>query len=224
MDLANNGAKYGADQYRFAHNYDLKKEIITITADKEYVLTFAGRDKLTLNSGTGAEVFDYECLKLETDTYFVRFGSGIVVLELSLGFAAFVLPTGYVCGSIKLPEQAAPDIYPGMTEEMTGTAVRWVFGCDKYVNHIYCSADKCRAAWSPEGDRFTNYPASYLKIKDGIYLVDVKGLVPERACAPSGSDRLILLEDYEHMMLVGCVFGTAHPLMISGYGEFPEFD
>ena len=225
MNLANDGAKYGADQYRFARNYDLKRKIIEIKTDsKEYTLSFIGRDMLNFDSDNGVETFDYECLKIEDNTYFVRFGRHIAVIELSQGFATLVLPEGFVFGSIELPGKSVTGKLHSMTDEMIGTAVCWVLGCDKYVNHIYYSADKCRTAWSPDWDRFTDNPAVYVKIKDGIYLVDVTGAIPESAPVTSGSDRMIVLEDYDHMMLVGCIFGKAPPLMISGYGEFPEFD
>ena len=225
MNLANDGAKYGADQYRFARNYDLKSKNFVITAGGiKYAMVFTGRDSLTFDTGKGAEAFDYECLKIEDDTYFVRFGPHIAVIELSQGLATLALPEGYIFGTIEVPGQAAPSDLHCLTDEMVGTGVQWVMGCDKYVNHIYNGADTCRASWSPDGDKFSDYTAKYVKIKDGIYLADVTGAIPESAAAPDGSDRVVALADYDHMMFVGCIFGKAPPLIISGYGEFPEFE
>ena len=225
MNLANDGAKYGADQYRFAHNYDLASKNYIISAGVvKYNLAFTDRSTLTFDSGKGAESFEYECLKIEDDTYFVRFGTQIAAIELSQGLATLILPQGHVFGSIELPGQSVPNSLHSPTDEMIGTSVQWVLGCDKYVNHIYSGADMCRTAWSPDSDNFTDLPTKYVKIKDGIYLVDVEGAIPDNASPPSGSNRMIALQDYDHMMFVGCILGKAPPLVISGYGEFPEFD
>ena len=225
MNLANDGARYGADQYRFAHCYDLKRKTLMVSADsKNYTIGFAGKEKLTFDSGGSVESYTYECLKIEDDTYFVLFGTNIAVFELNQGLATLILPEGYVYGAIQIPGEAISVTRHSSTEEMIGTAVCWVLGCDKYVNHIYFSADRCRSVVSVQADSFEENSMTCTKIKDGIYLVDIVGPVPESACAPAGSDRMVLLEDYEHMMLVGCIFGASPPLMISGHGEFPEFE
>ena len=225
MNMANDGAKYGVDQYRFAHNYDLKSKSFTVTADDvKYTLTIMDRKKLMFGSTKGEESFDYECLKIEADTYFILFGSNVAVIELARGMATLILQEGYIFGAVDIPGRMALVNFHSLSEDVVGTAVRWVLGCDKYVNHIYLSKDNCRAAWSPEGEIFSDYAAKYVKIKDGIYLVDVTGPIPDSAHAPSGSNRMIALQDYDHMMFVGCIFRGESPMMISGYGEFPEFD
>ena len=224
MNLANDGAKYGADQYRFAHNYDLKNKIITIDVDgKSYSLAFAGRDRLAFDCGDGAESYDYECLKIEDDTYFVRFGLHAAVIELHYGHATLLLSDGLLFGSISVPMRADGGDAHKLTDDMVGTSVQWVLGSDKFVNQIYDSADSCRAAWSPFGDKFVEYPVKCVKIKDAIYLTVITGAIPDDALPPQGSYKMIALSDYEHMLFVGCIFGKAAPLMISGYGEFPDF-
>ncbi|MDR0469472.1 MAG: hypothetical protein LBH09_05810 [Peptococcaceae bacterium] len=224
MNYANDGAKYGVDQYRFAHNYDLiDQQLVINSCDKKYTFSFTSRDKLTFDSGAGEQIFDCECLKIEADTYFVRFGADLAVFDISQGLATLALSGGYVFGAVEIPDRGTPDASHHFTDEMTGTGVRWVLGCAKYTDRIYISADQCRAAWAPESEVFSAYQAKYVKIKDGIYLVDVTGPVPDGACAPAGCDRIIALEDYEHMLLAGCVFSKSGAMMIGGYGEFPEF-
>ena len=40
-------------------------------------------------------------------------------------------------------------------------------------------------------------------------------------CAPKGTNRIVTLQDYERMMLVGCVFGEGfEPVEITGYAKF----
>ncbi|MCL2124512.1 MAG: hypothetical protein FWH33_00800 [Oscillospiraceae bacterium] len=221
MNHANNGAKYGIDQYRFAHNYDFKDKTLAIASDAiKHSFRFAGKNKLEYDAGKGSESFDYECLKLDVDTYFVRFGTNVAVFEMTGGVGALVLADGFVFGAVDQAGQAQSGAIPCLTDEMTDTAVTWVLGCDKFFSRIYAEAGLCRAAWAPAKADFAEYPAKCVKIKEGMFLTDVTEPIPDGSCAPAGSDRIIALEDYERMMLVGCVFGKNPPLMISGYGEF----
>ena len=222
MNYSNNGAKYGVDQYRFAHNYDLKNKILVVDAgDRKYTMAFAGKKKLSFDTGNGARNFHYECLKIEADTYFVRFDDHMAVIELGEGQATLILPEGYVFGSIG---GGAPKAAHGFTDEMTGTGVRWVVGCDKFTDNVYLNADRCRASWSPRESEFTEYPAKYVKVKAGIYLVDIIGHANSRLYMPEGCERFVMLQDYEHMLTVGCAFTKSGVKMIGAYGEFPEFD
>jgi len=224
MHLANDGAQYGAGQYRFARNYELKGRAFVITSpDKRFTLSFIGLDKAVFDRGNGGESLDYECLKIEKDTYFLRFGTNAAVLELAQGLATVILPESYVFGVIEQPGQTAAGHVHGYTDEMTGTAVRWILGVGSFTDHVYINDGECNASWSPKESAFALYPAKYVKIKEGLYLVDVTGPVPAGVCAPQGCRRVLVLQDYEHMMLVGCLFCDDGMLMISGYGEFPAY-
>ena len=225
MNLANDGAKYGIDQYRFAQNYDLKSKSFNINANgSKYSITFEGCGKLTFVSPEETTNYEYECLKVEDDTYFVSFGANVAVLEMTYGLATLVLGKENVFGVIETAGKPASGQLHALTDEMTGTAVCWMMGCNKYANHIYFDNDKCRAAWSPNGDNFTVNPTVYIKIKDGIYLVKVEGAIPDNIGAPPGSNCFISLQDYDHMMFVGCIQSEKAHETVSGYGEFPEFD
>ena len=223
MNFSNDGAKLGIEQYRFAHNFDLKDKSFTIISDGiKYSISFIGRDKISFDSGKGAKSFDSECLKIEADTYFVRFGNNMAVFEISQGIVTLILPEGYIFGVIESPNPVEPGILHNFTDEMTDTSVRWTLGCFKFTDHVYYCADKCKASWSPKEGELMEYPTKYIKIKDGIYLVDITGVVPKGVCAQEGCDRIVTLQDYEHMMLVGCIFNKSNVMMISGYGDFPD--
>ena len=222
MNIANDGAQYGADQYRLARNFELEdKTFVLHGPDSQYVLSLNSRGKAAFQSDGGIENTDCECLKMDKDIWFVRFGQNLAVIELNQGLATLVLPTGHVFCTIGLPEQSSAEKRHGYTDEMTGTAVRWVLGAGRFTDHIYISADQCRTSWSPKETEFQEYAAKYIKIKDGAYLVDIDASAPESTAAPAGCSRVVALEDFEHVMLAGCAFTSAGPLMISGYGEFP---
>ena len=224
MNYANDGSKYGVDQYRFARNYDLKDKSYTISADgAKYALSFVGKEKASFDDGKAKRDSDYECLKIEADTYFIRFGDEFAVFDMAAGAATLALKDGYVFGAIDVPGGAS-GAAQRFTDEMDGTGVRWMLGCYKFTDNIYLGGGKAKAAWAPKESEFNDYDAKYVKIKQGIYLVDVTGATPSGACAPEGCDRVITLQDYEHMMMVGCANSKSGPMMISGYGEFPEFD
>ncbi|MCL1834805.1 MAG: hypothetical protein FWG48_01480 [Oscillospiraceae bacterium] len=223
MNMTNDGSKYGVDQYRFAHNYEFEGKSFTVDAGgRKYALTFTGRDKLTFDNGSGKQDVEWECHKIEADTYFIRFGGNIAVFELAGGNATLALPEGYAFGTIENHSIAAQSLAHGFTDEMADTEVRWVFGCFKFAQHKYIDAGKCSVAWSPKEKEGAEHPAKFVKIKDGIYLVDITGGAPAGTCAPEGLARTVLLEDFEHSMFVGCVFAKDGAMAVSGYGEYPE--
>ena len=224
MNFANDGAKYGIDQYKFAGNYEFEKKSFCINAGGDkYEFVFNGREKVSFSSGSKKEEHDYECLKIEADTYFFRFGANFAVFEMNAGAATLVLPGGYVFGSIELPGRQSGALH-SFTDEMAGTGVRWMLGCYKFTDHVYAGNNQCKASWTPNVGDFKTYDAKYVKIKAGIFLVDITGEVPGGVCAPDGCGRVVLLEDFEHMMFVGCASAKSGPMMLSGYGEFSDFD
>jgi hypothetical protein len=108
-------------------------------------------------------------------------------------------------------------------DDMVGTKVAWVLGSNRYVNHEYVAEGKCDVAWSPRLDAKSHLDMRALKIKEGIYLVDIPGFVPYYACAPSTVVRSIFLQDYDNMLTVGALIDRHEPpLLISGYARFIE--
>ena len=101
-NLANCGEKYGIGQYRFAHNYELAGKDFTITAgDREYKLAFRSKTNVVFE---GKE-YAYECLKLELNTYFVRFGLNVAVVDLEQRLVTLILGDEYIYGAIGCPDQ-----------------------------------------------------------------------------------------------------------------------
>jgi hypothetical protein len=222
-NLANCGEKYGISQYRFAHNYELAGKNFNIRAeDKVFKLAFKCKKNVVFE---GKE-FTYECLKLELNTYFVCFGLNVAVVDLEQCLATLILGDEYIYGAIGCPDQklksdCSQDIHGSAGDDMVGTHVAWVLGCGRFTAQDFCEAGKCRVAWSPRENEPYEQPCKATKIKGPIYLVDIKGRVHQGVCAPFFTNRVIMLQDYDHMMTVGCVMGQGFdPILISGYAKF----
>jgi hypothetical protein len=235
-NLANDG-KYGIGQYRFPRNYELNGKSFTIEADgKTYDLAFTCRERAQLDG----KACDYESLKLEKDTYFVRLGQDIAVINVEQCLATLILGDTFVYGAFKGPDGKLPAArHARAGDDMTDTKIRWVLGPNKYVNQEYIGGAKVRTAWSKNtvmigngmksfrdnweaaAEDYDDLPYTAVKITEPMYLVEIKGGVREGVCAPKGTNRIVTLQDYERMMLVGCVFGEGfEPVMITGYAKF----
>lgn len=234
-NLANYAEQYGIGQYRFAHNYELAgKELVIDAEGKEYTLSFSCRKEAVFNG----KKCEWEAEKLSAALYFVRFGSNCGAFCLYGGKAVLCLKGRKtpICGTLRGYEDAqAPESAGG---DMVGTKVRWIFGVNRYVNHDHYAKTKLRAAWSRNTvntgsgktfrDGWEALPEDYnveevkaVKVGGPFYLVDISAKVPEGVCAPAGMNRLVLLEDYDHMLTVGCAFGAdMEPIMMAGYAKF----
>ncbi len=222
-NLANCAEKYGIGQYRFAHNYELAGKDFTITAgDREHKLAF----KCKKNVAFEGKEYAYECLKLERNTYFVRFGLSVAVIDLEQCLATLVLGDEYIHGTIactdpKDKRDHSQARHGSAGDDMVGTNVAWILGCGRFTAQDFYEAGKCRVAWSPRENEPYEQPCKATRIKGPIYLVDIKGRVHQGVCAPFFTNRVIMLQDYDHMMTVGCVMGEGFdPIMISGYAKF----
>jgi hypothetical protein len=222
-NLANRGEKYGVGQYSFAHNYELAGKDFTITAgSKEYRLAFKCKKNVVFE---GKE-YAYECLKLELNTYFICFGLNTAVVDLEQCLITLILGEEYIYGSIGYPDHKPKPGGPQAGhccagDEMVGTNVAWILGCGRFTSQDFHEAGKCRVAWSPRENEPYEQPCKATKIKGPIYLVDIKGRVHQGVCAPFFTNRVIMLQDYDHMMTVGCIMGKGFdPIMVSGYAKF----
>jgi hypothetical protein len=222
-NLANCAEKYGIGQYRFPHNYELAgKDFTIMKCDREHKLLFRCKNNVVFDGSECA----YECLKLELNTYFIRFGLNIAVLDLEQCLVTLILGDEYIHGTIGWPDQ---DCKPGYSrgshscagDDMVGTNVAWVLGCGRLAAQDFYEAGKCRVAWSPRENEPYEQPCKATRIKGPIYLVDIRGRVHQGVCAPFFTNRVIMLQDYDHMMTVGCVMGQGFdPIMVSGYAKF----
>lgn len=236
-NLTTDAKQYGIGQYRFAHNYELVGKDLKIAADKEYTLKFVCQKEAEFDG----EKCCWECEKLAAKMYFVRFGANCAVIDLNNGLVTFVFdgvdaPVSGVIDGYK-PEFT----HKPCTDDMVGTNVRWIFGANRYVNHNYCAEGKIRSAWArntvhigytersfrdgwqPSEADYVEEDANEVYLGTSFYLVDIKAKMPEGdgCCAPSDVKRIVLLQDYDHMMTVGCAFGSeCGPIMMAGYAMF----
>jgi hypothetical protein len=222
-NLANCGEKYGIGQYRFPHNYELAGKNFTIAAaDKKYEIAFKCNNYLLLEE----KEYAYECLKLELNTYFVCFGLNAAVVDLEQKLVTLILGNEYICGTIGCHDHGgdsgcSPAGHGNAGDDMVGTNVAWILGCGRFTSQDFYARGMCRVAWSPRENEPREQPCKATRIKGPIYLVDIEGRVHQGVCAPFFTSRVIMLQDYDHMMTVGCVMGQGFdPIMISGYARF----
>ena len=225
-NLSNTGDHLGISQYRFPLNYELVGRQFTISdGTGKHHLHFIRKGYMELD-GRGRE---FEALKLEAATYFVRLGFDVAVVDLEQGLITLIQKDKYFYGRIE--GSGEYDWRPGGGEhkdagdEMVGTSVAWVLGCDRYVAQEFIKEGICRVSWSPLREATNDHPCKATKIKGPLYLVDIKGWVPYHTCAPILTERVIMLQDYDHLLAVGCVMGGGMiPIMVSGYARFFEDD
>ena len=219
-NLSNMAEKYGIGQYRFAHNYELAGKDFKISDGKATHTIRIKGDKLAELDGCECQ---YEALKLEATTYFVRLGFNIAVFDLSNGLITLIIGDDYFYGRIEgaaIPDGAA---HTGAGGDMIDTSVAWYLGCGRYVWHEFSEEGKCRVRWSPKPNLKNDLPCTATRIKYPIFLVDIKGFAPFRTDAPALLDRSIFLQDYDHMLTVGCLFCSGEaPIMVSGYAKYMD--
>ena len=121
---------------------------------------------------------------------------------------------------IDLPLAKVEKFLKAMQAEFSYMALVFA-ACGRFTAQDFHEAGKCRVAWSPRDKEPFEQPCKATRIKGPIYLIDIKGSVHQGVCAPFFTNRVIMLQDYDHMMTVGCVMGQGFdPLMISGYAKF----
>lgn len=213
---ANMAEQYGIGQYRYPLNYELVGKTVTAVADgKEYTLEFACKKNVVFN---GAKT-EYECIKCAPGLYFVRVGFDVAVIDYKNSAVTFIIEGDIVCAAFKGVEGAAAHTCAG--DEMVGTKVRWVLGCDRYINQEFTAADKMNVAWSPRDEKVTENAYRAVKIGGPYYLVDMKSDILKDVCAPFFTDHVIAVQDYDRCMTFGVVFGKGFdPIMITGYAKF----
>jgi hypothetical protein len=222
-NLANRAEKYGISQYRFPHNYELAGRDFTVTAgDKIHKLGFKCEKNVVFED----KEYAYECLKLELNTYFICFGLNVAVVDPEQCLVTLILGDEYIHGNIEYADQkckcdGSHAIHGCAGDDMVGTNVAWILGCGRFTAQDFYEVGKCRVAWSPRENEPYEQPCKATRIKGPVYLVDIKGRVRRGVCAPFFTGRVIMLQDYDHMMTVGCVMGKGFdPIMVSGYAKF----
>ena len=214
--MANNAEQYGIGQYRYPFNYELVgKTIVSVADGKEYTLEFACKKNVIFNG----KKTEYECIKCAPTLYFVRFGYNVAVIDFKGSAVTFVIEGDIICTAFKDVEGAAAHTCAG--DEMVGTKVRWVYGCDRYINQEFISADKMAVAWAPRDEKVVENMYRAVKIGGPYYLVDQKSDILKDVCAPFFTDHIITVQDYDRCMTFGVVFGKGfEPIMVTGYAKF----
>ena len=219
-NLSNMGAKYGVSQYRFAPNYELAgKEFVISDGKASHTIKF----KCTKYADLDGCDCEFEALKLEASTYFVRLGFNIAVLDIGQGLVTLIVGDDYFHGRIEGTNAASGAEHVDAGDKMLGTSVAWCLGCERFVWHEFKEQGICRVRWSPKPILKNDLPCKATVIKYPIFLVDITGYGPFRTDAPAVLERSIFLQDYDHMLTVGCLFGGGEtPIMVSGYAKFMD--
>ena len=136
MNKTHDGKNYGMTQYCWPHDFELAGRTITLRSDAHsYVLRFQDREFIEC----GGVLSQYEALKLDSDLHVVFFGETITtaVLDLAGGTAVISIGESGQYDFCRVDGFDGSAELPSYTDEMTGTHVRWYFGCERYMEHEY---------------------------------------------------------------------------------------
>ncbi len=223
MNYTHDGKKYGFTQYRAPLAFDLYgREFQLCSPAADYALRFDDRGFVTLGESRSY----CETLKNSNDLYICIFGERLSYLVLDLEAGTAVLKREPETETEFLTvEGCQPAALPGLTEEMGGTAVRWNFGCGRFLEHVYHEDGSCTCVWSPRADKPKTFKtARYYKIRDSFYLVELDAAGPFNTDIPVGYSTVVLLQDYDRLVADGLVYSPAlnDCLTVSAYGTAPQ--
>lgn len=199
------------------------KKYVILTEHKNYTVEFLDKDTLFFSQAGNR---NYECLKISENIYFVAFGGkpNIIILDTASELVTLILrDVGYVFGTIEQQWMAPRTKRNSYTSKLVGTATRWTFYNGVAFNQVCFSSNRCRAAW-PHTE-YLNLPARYTEIAHNIYLVDIWRTGAAARLENKGYDRLLLLQNFDTMQLVGCVCGdNVRHEMLTATGESIDVD
>ena len=224
MNFTHDGKNYGFTQYRAPLAFDLYGKSFKLRSPAaEYPLSFDDRGFIRLGESSS----HCETLKNSSDLYICVFGEKLsyLVLDLEAGIALLKQDPEAEMEFLTV-EGYPPHDLPGKTDEMGGTAVRWNFGCGRYLEHAYHEDGSCTCIWSPiENKRKTFKSARYYKVRDSFYLVELDSAGPFYTDIPVGYSTVVLLQDYDRLVADGFIYSPAlnDCLLVSAYGTKPEF-
>ena len=225
MNKTHDGKNYGIAQYVRPHSFELAGKSFTFYAEdgRKFGFDFVDKRAVNYTEDGVTELSQYEAVKLTKDIFLVQFGIKFkaAVIDIAEKRAAVTAAVGEY---VFLKGENADGAFYGYTDDMTGTKVRWIFGCDRFLLNEYLEDGKCRITWSPRTERERTVRASYIHIKDGVYLVELNGTSPFYTDFPQGFSRMVLLQDYDKMSFVGTLNSpvTNERVLVSGYGLAPE--
>ncbi len=224
MNKTHDGSNYGMTQYRWALDFELAGREFTLRSETaEYRLSFQDREFVDC----GGVLSQYEALKLDSDLHIVFFGETVTAaaLDLARGVAAISAGEAGQYGFCRIDgfgDGTAP--LPGYTDDMEGTAVRWFFGHGRFMEHEYLAGGRARCVWSPRTDRPRSVPASFIRLGEGKYLVELNRCSPLHSDMPQGFSKIVLAQDWVHLLTVGAIYNPRlnEFRLVSGYAMPPE--
>ena len=222
MNKTHDGSNYGMTQYRWALDFELAGRAFVLRAENAvYELAFQDKEFIECNG----VLSQYEALKLDADLHVVFFGETVTaaVLDLARGTAVISAAEPGKYDFCRIDGIDTTVELPAYTDEMTGTHVRWYFGCERFMEHEYLADGKCRCVWSPRTDRPRLAPASYVRLSDSKYLVELNRCSPLHTDMPQGFSRIILVQDWQRLLTVGCIYSPVlnEFRLVSGYAMEP---
>ena len=223
MNKTHDGKNYGMTQYRWALDFELAGRSFVLRSENAvYALKFQDKEFIECDG----VLSQYEALKLDADLHVVFFGETITTAALDLARGTAAISTGEAgqydfCRIEGLCREGAE--LPAYTDEMTGTHVRWYFGCERFMEHEYLDGGVCRCAWSPRTDRPRMAPAAYIRLSEGKYLVELNRCSPLHTDMPQGFSKIVLAQDWMHLLTVGAVYSPVlnEFRLVSGYALEP---
>ena len=150
MNRTHDGKNYGISQYARPKSFELAGKLFSFedVAGNKATLEFRDKSYIVYNGDGKSEMSPYEAVKLTSDVFFVRFGIKFkaAIIDVSKGLAALSADAGEY---VFLREENSDGEFYNYTENMAGTYVRWVFGCDRFLLNEYLEDGQCRCIWSP---------------------------------------------------------------------------
>ena len=228
MNKTHDGARYGFTQYCYPKDYELSGKSYTLrSGEKTYQLDFIDRTFIEFSDGVTEEsLSQYEALKLDDSTHIAFFGDYITVAVFDFVNGCAVISDGkgeaYDFCTIEGRYDGAEK--PSYTDGMTGTRVRWFFGNGRYLENEYHADGTGTCVWSPRTNRPRRVPAKYIRVTPAVYLCQLDGTSPFRTDIPQGYSKIVMLQNYDSLQTVGCVYSPVlnEWKLISGYAMPPE--
>lgn len=151
-------------------------------------------------------------------------------------------------GAILKPDGSLTFQRHSYTDDMVGTCMQWCYGCFSTV-HVYYCTNFYRITYPRDGSQdpalsegmdslvrqlpSSDEPASYIKIKENMYLLNITERNMERLLGPKGlfrCDTMCFLQNYDRLYLVGRAFGNLTQdgedseirMAFGAYGKFTE--
>ena len=263
----------GLSRYRQPFNYELagKEFHLIMDLDTDYVVRFISGH--ILEWGAYKQIPQrcyYECAKADETTYFVNFElSGVkprtgltVILDLEQRLVTLnkcytdfsekyptLVDSDFDFGAIAIDGFPLPRIRHGYTADLVGKRIRWTYGPEFTIIHVYYSPYYVRGTFPPEAlarlppmtpeeaaawaENPYDEKATYIKIKRNIYALSIIEQHMSKRGAPGNS--LFFLMDLERVHDVGRSFGhrgnvgagnkfEGENYMFAAYGDFVASD